>query len=140
MNMTVDVTPLLVAAIYALVPILFTFAANLAWKGVQPALVRYLGQKDAALLQERVNQVLSAGIGFAVQEAAATVTAHGAVTVDTRNWMVGAAVKYATAHAPDLMTEAGNVTQKVLARFDTHPAVQGLVAATLPAQPLAAAA
>lgn len=126
MNFTVDVTPLLVAAIYALVPIVITFAASFAWKAVQPMIVKYLGEKTAGEIQARLDHVLSAAIGFAVQDAAAAVSAHGGITFDTRNLMVEGAVKYATDHAPDLMRDVGNVTEKVLARFDTHPAVQGL--------------
>lgn len=139
MNTTVNVTPLLVSAIYALVPIIVTFVANLAWKSIAPTIVSYLGQKDATLVQERVNQVLSAGIGFAVQKGAEQVQANGGITMDCRNLMVEWAVKYATDHAPDLMADVGKVVEKVCARFDTHPAVQGLMAAVAPL-PLAAAA
>ena len=128
MNFTVNVTPLLVAAIYALVPIVLTFAASLAWKEVRPFVVKYLGESTAEKLQSRLDKVLSAAIGYAVQESAAAVTSHGGITFDTRNLMVEAAVKYATDNAPDLMREVGGVTQKVLARFDAHPAVQGLIA------------
>ena len=127
MTFTVDITPLLVAAIYALVPILMTFLASLAWKEVRPYAVRYLGEKAAADMQARLDRVLSAAIGFAVQDAAAAVSAHGGITFETRNLMVDTAVRYASDHAPDLMRDVGAVTEKVLARFDTHPAVQGLV-------------
>ena len=49
--------------------------------------------------------------------------------------MVDMAVQYATKHAPDLVNEAGEVVEKVLARFDAHPAVQGLIVAAQPSQP-----
>ena len=128
MNFTVNVTPLLVAAIYAIVPIVLTFLASIAWKEVRPFVVKYLGEAAAEKLQARLDRVLSAAIGFAVQEAATAVSGHGGITFETRNMMVEAAVKYATDHAPDLIRDVGGVTEKVLARFDTHPAVQGLIA------------
>ena len=133
MNMTVDVTPIIVAAITSLVPIVLGFLANVIWKQIKPEAVRYLGEKNAAIFQERVDHVLNAGIGYAVQQGVAAVTARGGITLDTRNLMVDMAVKYAAKHAPDLMAEAGDVVEKVLARFDTHPAVQGLIVATTPA-------
>ena len=127
MNFNVDVTPLLVAAIYALVPIVMTALASIGWKDAKPYVVKYLGEKTAGEIQTRLDRVLSAAIGFAVQNAAAAVSAHGGITFETRNFMVETAVKYASDHAPELMSDVGNVTEKVLARFDTHPAVQGLV-------------
>ena len=130
--MTVDLTPLLIAAIYALVPIVITFVANVAFKAIQPELVKYLGEKNAAVFQDRVNQVLQAGIGFAVQKGADAVSQHGGITFQSKNLLVDMAVNYAVKHAPDLMSQAGDVTEKVLARFDSHPAVQGLIAATAP--------
>ena len=136
--MTVDVTPLIVAAIQSIAPIVLLFLAHLAYEKAWPILSRYIGQKDAAILQDRVDRVLKAGIGFAVQKAAGTVQDHGAITVDTKSWMVGMAVQYATSHAPDLMAEAGQVTDKVLARFDTHPAVQGLLDVLPAGEPAAA--
>ncbi len=92
-----------------------------------PTLEHYLGEKNALLLQQRVDHLLNQGIGFAAQKAVTQVRANGGISFDTRNIMVDWAVKYATDHAPDLATSAGNLTEKVLARFDTHPAVQGLV-------------
>ena len=88
--------------------------------------MKYLGEKNAASIQERVNQVLNAAIGFATQKGSDLVAQHGAITVPVKNVLVGMAVDYATHHAPDLMSQAGDVFDKVLARFDTHPAVQGL--------------
>ena len=137
--MNVDVTPLLVAAITSLVPIVLTFAASQAYKAVKPELLKYLGERNAAIFQDRVNQVLGAAIGFAVQRGADAVSQHGGKTIQSKNLLDDMPVNYAVKHAPELMSQAGDVTEKVLARFDAHPAVQGLIAATSPA-PAAAAA
>lgn len=133
----IDISALLVAAIYSLVPIVLGFMFRFAWAEVSPYAVRYLGQRNAEILQGRVDAVLQASIGYAVQHGASYVQGKGPIPVDTKNWMVGLAVNYAVQHAPDLMQEAGNVTEKVLARFDTHSAVQGLVTGA-PAEPVTA--
>ena len=124
--MTVDLTALVLAAINQLAPVLIAGLASLAFKAAWPTVTKYLGEQNAATFQDRVNQVLNAAIGFAVQKGSDSVLRDGAITFQTKNLMVEWAVSYATKHAPDLMTEAGEVVEKVLARFDTHPAVQGL--------------
>lgn len=132
----IDISALLVAAIYSLVPIVLGFTFRFAWAEVSPYAIRYLGQKNYEILQGRVDAVLQSGIGYAVQHGAEYVSKQGPIPVETKNWMVGLAVNYAVQHAPDLMQEAGNVTEKVLARFDTHPAVQALVTPGAPAEPV----
>ena len=77
-RMTVDVTSVIVAAIYTLVPIILGFVANLLFKTAWPTIQKYLGEKNAAVFQDRVNQVLNAGIGFAVQKAAEAVRSTAA--------------------------------------------------------------
>ena len=124
--MTVDLAPLALAAVNQLGPIILAGVASLGFKAIFPEVQKYLGEKNAAIFQDRVNQVLNAGIGFAVQKSDGVIAQHGALTVPVKNVMVGWAVEYATKHAPDLMEQAGDVVEKVLARFDTHPAVQGL--------------
>ncbi|MCW6508196.1 hypothetical protein M8523_09195 [Hyphomicrobiales bacterium BP6-180914] len=137
-RMTVDLTAFALAAINQLGPIVLTGVASLLFKAVWPEIVKFLGEKNAATFQARVNEVLNAAIGFAVQKGGALVTSHGALTIDVKNVLVGMAVDYASKHAPDLMTQAGDIVEKVLARFDTHPSVQGLIYATQPlAQPAA---
>lgn len=131
--MTVDLTPVVLAFINQLAPIVLIGLASLGYKALSPKINQFLGEKNAAIFQDRVNQVLNAAIGFAVHEGMALATEHGAITVPVKNVLVGMAVEYATKHAPDLMTEAGDVVEKVLARFDTHPAVQGLSYAVQPA-------
>lgn len=130
--MNVDVTALVVAAINQLEPMILIGLASLGYKALSPSIQKFLGEKNAAIFQDRVNHVLNVAIGFAVQKSDGLVAEHGALTVPVKNVMVGWAAEYAMKHAPDLMEEAGDVVEKVLARFDTHPAVQGLVYAAQP--------
>ncbi len=136
--MTVDLTALILAAINHLGPVIITGVASLGFKLAWPTIVKYLGEQNATSFQARVDQVLNAAIGFATQKGADLVAQHGAITLPVKNVLVGSAVDYATHHAPDLMSEAGDVVEKVLARFDSHPAVQGLAYA-VQAQPAPAA-
>lgn len=132
----IDISGLIIAAVYSLFPVVLGFLGRAAWKELSPFAIRYLGEQNAMIFQGRVDSVLSAAIGFAVQHGAEYVKSKGPIPVDTKSWMVEMAVNYATSHAGDLMAEAGNVTEKVLARFDTHPAVQGLVTGK-PMEPVA---
>jgi hypothetical protein len=132
MNFTLDLTPLLLALEGILVPIVLGFIVNMVWKEVQPFVVKYLGAKNALILQDRFSALATHAIGYAVQAGGDRITRDGGITVDTRNIMVNWATQYANDHAADLAQDAGNVAEKMLARFDTHPAVQGLLLPPIP--------
>lgn len=124
--MNVDVTPIMVAMVYALVPTLAVFAANLAWRHLYPELVKYLGEKNAASLQARVNELLHKAIGFGVDKAVTALQSGGGISIDPKGFVVRMALQYATSHATDLALQAGDLEEKILARFAEHPAVQQL--------------
>ena len=132
MNFTLDFTPILLALEGIIVPIVLGWVVNQAWKEVQPYLVKYLGAKNAMILQERFSKLADHAIAYAVQAGGDRIARDGGITVGTRNIMVDWAVGYANDHAADLSQDAGMVTEKMMARFDTHPAVKGLLLPPIP--------
>lgn len=125
--MNVDLTPILAALVPVLLPTLVVFLANLGFRKVWPELVKYLGEKNAASFQARVNEVLNRAIGFGVDKALAEIQAHPA-SVDVKSFVVRVALEYATSHANELAVQAGQLEEKILARFASHPDVQQLYA------------
>ena len=107
MNFTVNVTPLLLALEGILVPIVLGFIVNMAWKEVQPYVVKYLGAKNALILQDRFSALATHAIGYAVQAGGDRIARDGGITIDTRNIMVSWATQYASDHAADLAQDAG---------------------------------
>ncbi len=129
--MQVDLTPLLVAMVSTLLPATILFAANLAWGQLRPEIVKFLGEKNAAALQGRVNELLHHAIAFGVAQVEDEIRRGGA-TVDVKSFVVRMALQYATSHANDLARQAGDIegqlAEKILARYASHPAVQQLYA------------
>lgn len=128
----IDITNLLVLVLKAVVPAALLWMAHIAWAFLAPHLVTYLGEKNMLVFQQRFDLAADKAIGFAVAQGAKRLTAGAPITIDNQNWMVSLAVNYLVQHAPDMATQAGELTEKILARFDSHPAVQGLIGNTPP--------
>lgn len=123
----IDITNLLVLTEHAVLPVVLLWMVRQAWAFIAPHLATYLGEKNMLAFQQRFDLVADKAIGHAVSEGAQHLLAGKPITVESQNWMVGVAVNYIVQHAPDMATQAGDLAQKILARFDVHPAVQGLI-------------
>lgn len=125
----VDFSPLVSAGIANFaVPLLGAFATWLV-SIIGVASKKYLDQKTAALLAQNVDGVLQKAISFGSSQALAYVGSKD-LHANVDGWIAGYAVEYANGHAPQLMKQAGDVTQKVIARLAEHPDV-AMVKATI---------
>lgn len=130
---SIDVTSLIVALEHAIGPVVLAFVVRFAWTEVSPFLTKYLGEKNMLAFQQRFDIVADKAIGYAVNEGSKKLTTGAPITVHDQGWMVDMAVNYLVSHAPEMAEQAGELSQKILARFDSHPAVQGLIGAPPPA-------
>ncbi len=133
---SVNITPILVALVWSLGPIIGAFVVRNAIALLMPLLKPYMDEKTLEAFQARFNHIANQGIAWAVQQGAARVEAGKPITVDVKNWMAGQAVEYVARNAPNTAAQAGDVLEKVLARFDLHPAVQALVSPAPPTEPV----
>ena len=134
----VDLTSLITSLILACGPVVLGWVVHNVWIQIRPILARYMDERTLAAFQARFDAVAHQAIAFAVQKGADRVTAGQPITLDIKNWLAGEAVEYVTRNAPDTAAQAGQVLEKVLARFDLHPAVQALVVPGPPAEPVTA--
>ena len=128
----IDFAPLASAAVtYLVVPLLGALAtwivgeAALLLRRVAARYPAYLDQKTSELLAANVNGVLDKAIAFAATQAHAQIgRADPAVfRASVDGWIASWAADYAVKHAPDLMKQAGDVVEKIVARIGDHPAV-----------------
>ena len=138
----VDLTPLVMMLMDALVIPLILFAVHMAVAKLGQTLEPYLGQGRELALQKRVNELFDKGIGDAALKYLPELQAHG-LTIDVGNWMAAHAVDYFVAHAPDLTEQVktfeGSLEAKATARLLAHPAVHAALALPAPAGLQAAA-
>lgn len=124
----VDFSPLVSAGItYFIVPLL---GAASTWfvTVVGRASKKYLDQKTAALLAQNVDGVLQKAISYGSAQAMNYVGSKD-LHANVDGWIASYAAEYANSHAPQLMKQAGDVTQKVVARLAEHPDVAMVKAA-----------
>ena len=88
---------------------------------------KYLDQKTSNLLAQNVDGVLQKAISFGAAQAQAYVGDRSLHT-NVDGWIASYAAKYAVDHAPDLMKQAGDIGQKIIARLGDHPDVNALKA------------
>ena len=135
----VDLTPLVMMLMDALVIPLIMFAVHLSTAKLGEKLEPYLGHERELALQKRVNELLDKGVGSAAMKYLPELQAHG-LTVDTGSWLAAHAVDYFVAHAPELVPQVktfeGSLEEKAKARILAHPAVHAALAlpATVPMQ------
>lgn len=126
----IDFAPLVSAGVeYLVVPVLSSLAiwivaqAGVLLKRVTDRYPAYLDQKTAATLASNVNGVLDKAIAFGATQAGSLI-GRSDLRANVDGWIASYAAEYAVKHAPDLMKQAGDVTQKIVARLADHPAVQ----------------
>lgn len=130
----VDFAPLVSAGIeYLIVPVLSSLAI---WVVAQVGVLMtrlanrypaYLDQKTAATLASNVNGVLDKAIAFGASQASGLI-GRSDLKSNVDGWVASYAAEYAVKHAPDLMKQAGDISQKIVARLAEHPAVLELKA------------
>ena len=127
-NTTIDFTPLLVAVFSTVGLVVLRGLGHFAVNEAVKLLTPYVGEKEALVVQQRVNELLDKGVSYAMLEGKALIEQHG-LTVDVQNWLAARVAQYAVDHAPDLAVKAGGLADKGLARLLPHPEVKAAVAA-----------
>ena len=123
----VDFAPLVSAGVeYFAVPLLTAGAAWLAGV-VGMASKRYLDQKTSSVFAANVDAVLQKAISYGATQAEAYIGDKNLHT-NVNGWIASYAADYAVAHAPELMKQAGDITQKITARLSDHAGVAALKA------------
>lgn len=118
----IDFQPLVSAGLeYVVVPLLGSLATWLVGM-IGVGAKKYLDQKTASLLAQNVDGVLNRAISYAAAQAA-TYIGREDFHLNVDGWIASYAATYANSHAPQLMKQAGDVTQKIVARLAEHPDV-----------------
>jgi hypothetical protein len=92
-----------------------------------PKLGKLLHVKIDAAVADQLDRGIEHAIAFGVQHTSKDIAAHG-LTVDVKNATIAAAIRYAFATIPAVLAHFGitspeQLVDRVLARFDRHPAV-----------------
>lgn len=122
----VDLTPVVMLLMTALVIPLVQFAAHTVVGKAEAMLEPYLGPQRALAVQRHANELFDKAIGDAALHYLPELQAHG-VSVDVGNALAAHAVGYFVANAPDLADRVksyeGNLEDMARARLLAHPAV-----------------
>ena len=138
----VDLTPVVMIVMTALVIPLIQFACHTAVAVVGKKLEPYLGPQRDLAIQQHANELFDKAIGDAALHYLPELQAHG-LTVDVGNALAAHAVGYFVSNAPDLADRVksyeGSLEDMARARLLAHPAVAASGALGV-AQPMPAAA
>jgi len=111
------------------VAIVFTFLTS----KITPHLIAYLGQQRAIALMAQFDQLLQNGVSSGI--ALVRNRADQGIKIDARNVIVSEALRYANDHGAAILNNMGktsdSVVSSIVARLETHPALNKTPAATV---------